>query len=214
VSSIFHRLSGRWFSCAYERLLAGGDWLYTRCMADTLIEGAFLDTDRITSLLGIAEGMHVADLGCGSGHFTISMARAVGTSGVVSAVDVQTGPLESVQAKAESLGLGNIRPIRADLEVSGGTGIADNSQDAVLLANTLFQSQKKEAMIREAVRMLKSGGRLVVIEWKKGAGGFGPPDQLRTSEDEMKKEVESQSVRFQRPLDAGRFYYGLVFIKP
>jgi ubiquinone/menaquinone biosynthesis C-methylase UbiE len=176
--------------------------------------GAFLDTDRITAVLGLVEGMHAADLGCGAGYFAISLARAVGKSGVVSAVDIRQEPLDEVRAKAEALGLGNVRPIRADLEVLGGTGIADNTQDVVLLANNLYQSQKKEAIIKEAVRMLKTGGRLVVVEWKKGTAGFGPPDDVRTSEDDMKKMVEAQSIRFQRPLDVGRFYYGLVFVKP
>ncbi len=175
--------------------------------------GAFLDTDRITAVLGLVEGMHAADLGCGAGYFAISLARAVGKNGVVSAVDVRQEPLDEVRAKAEALALGNVHPIRADLEVLGGTGIGENTQDMVLLANNLFQSQKKEAIIKEAVRMLKSGGHVVIIEWKKGMGGFGPPDELRTSEDDMKKMAEANGVRFQRPLDVGRFYYGLVFVK-
>ena len=68
-------------------------------------------------------------------------------------------------------------------------------------------------MIREGVRMLKSGGRMVVIEWKKGLAGLGPPDNLRTSEDEMKQLAQAQGVRFDSNLEAGQFYYGLVFIK-
>lgn len=163
---------------------------------------------------GLVVGMHAADLGCGSGHFTISLAQAVGAEGVVQAVDVQEGPLESVTARAEALGLGNIRSVRADLEVLGGTGIPDNSQDLALLANTLFQSQKKDAMVREGVRMLKPGGHLVVIDWRKGVPGFGPPDELRTAEEDMKRIAVAQGVRFERALDAGQLCYGLMFQKP
>lgn len=179
--------------------------------------GAFLDTEHITSLLGLVDGMHVADFGCGSGYFTVALAHTVGKNGVVTAIDVQEEPLDAVRTKAESLGLGNIRAIRANLEVAGGTSLGDNTQDLVLLANVLFQSQKKEDIVKESVRVLKSGGRLVVIDWKKehgpGEGGLGPPDDLRTREDDMKRIVESQGVRFQKPLDAGTFYYGLLFVK-
>lgn len=176
-------------------------------------QGAFLDTQRITSSLGIVRGMHVADLGCGSGYFTVELARAVG-EGVVSAVDVMEEPLQAVRTKAEALGLGNIHAIRADLEVRGGTGIGDNTQDLALLANVLFQSQKKEAIIGEAVRMTKAGGRVVIIDWRKGVPGFGPPDTLRTAEDDMKRLAEGCVLRFERPVDAGQFYYGLIFVKP
>jgi ubiquinone/menaquinone biosynthesis C-methylase UbiE len=183
-------------------------------MVSTPAPGAFLDTEIITAKLAITPGMHVADLGTGSGYFTISLARAVGKEGVVSAVDVRQEPLDEVRAKSEVLGLGNIRPIRADLEVLGGTGIPDNSQDLSLLASVLFQSSKRDAMIAEAARMLKSGGRLVVIDWKKGVDGFGPPDNFRSTEDEVKSMAEGKGLKFHAPVDAGRFYFGLVFMKP
>jgi ubiquinone/menaquinone biosynthesis C-methylase UbiE len=137
----------------------------------------------------------------------------VGKDGVVSAVDIMQEPLDAVQARAQSMGLGNVRPIRADLEVLGGTAIKENSQDLALLANTLFQSKKKDAMIAEAMRMLKSGGRLVIIDWKKGAKGFGPPDELRTDEQEMRALADAAKAKFDGTIDAGTFYYGLVFKK-
>ncbi|MCC6934530.1 MAG: class I SAM-dependent methyltransferase [Candidatus Yanofskybacteria bacterium] len=175
--------------------------------------GAFLDTRRIVASLGSLTGSRIADLGCGSGYFTIDLARAVGKDGVVTAVDVMEEPLQAVQAKASAAGLKNVRPVRADLEVLGGTKIPDGSQDMVLVANVLFQSQKKEAILAEAVRMLKSGGRLLVIDWKRGARGFGPPEQLRTDEATMQGLVVAAGARFERAVDAGSFYYGLLFIK-
>jgi len=177
-------------------------------------QGAFLDPQRLVSALGIVSGQRIADLGCGSGFIPLAFARAVGPDGVVMAVDVRQEPLDEVRAKAEAAGMANVQCIRADLEVAGGTKIGDGTQDLSLLANVLFQSQQKDAILREAVRVLKSGGRLVVIEWKKGVAGFGPPDNLRTAEDDMKRLAEGQGTRFERPIDAGQFFYGLIFIKP
>ena len=176
--------------------------------------GAFLDTGRIVSSLGLVAGMHVADLGCGSGFFTVAVARMVGNEGIVTAVDIRQEPLDEVRAKTEAMGLGNVRAVRADLEVLGGTGIGENTQDFAVLENVLFQSKKKEAMIAEAVRMTKSGGRVVIIDWKKGAGGFGPPDELRTGEDEFRRMAEAAHLKFDRTLDSGQLYVGLLFIKP
>lgn len=173
-----------------------------------------MDESRVVSSLGLAPGMHVVDLGCGSGYFTVALARAVGAEGVVTAVDVMTEPLEAVQAKAESLGLGNVRTKRADLEVLGSTGLPDGSQDLSLMKNVLFQSEKKAAILAEAVRILKPGGHMVIIDWKKGAGGIGPPDSLRTAEEEFRALAQGAGVSFSRPLDVGQFWVGLLFTKP
>lgn len=172
-----------------------------------------MDTERIVAALGVREGMHVAELGCGTGYFALSLARVVGKSGVVSAVDIMKEPLESLQARAEAAGFGNVTLVRADLEVLGGTKIPDNSQDLALLANTLFQSQKKDAMIREGVRMLKPGGRLLFIEWKKGPSPFGPPDAMRVSEDALRHLAEAEGLHDAQPFDAGQFHYGLIYRK-
>ena len=172
----------------------------------------FLDTQRIISELQLAEGMHVGDFGAGSGYFTVDAAKHVGQEGRVYAVDVQTGPLEAIQSKAETMALENVQVVRADLEVVGGTNIPADALDVVLLANVLFQSQKKEDIIKEAYRTLKDGGKLLVIDWKKGAGG-AVPDELRSDPADMRKIVESQGLTFARDIDAGQYYFGQVYTK-
>jgi ubiquinone/menaquinone biosynthesis C-methylase UbiE len=157
--------------------------------------------------------MHAADLGCGTGFFTLELARAVGPAGSVAAVDVMQEPLQSVQGLAEAQGLANIRIIRADLEVAGSTGIPDHSQDVSLLKNILFQSQKKDAIIREAMRILKPGGKLVVIDWRKGVPGLGPPDDLRSSPEELVALVQEQGAKMDREISAGSAHMVLVFKK-
>ncbi len=173
-----------------------------------------MDPERIVVGFGLAEGMHVADFGSGAGYFTILVAKRVGDSGLVTAVDILNSALETLRAKAKVDGLGNIQTVRSNLEVFGSSGLASDSQDAVLLANILFQSSNKPAIIAEARRVLKPGGALIVIDWKKGTGGFGPPEDLRTEEEEMKQLIQgSDGLQFQNQIDAGVFHYGQIFKK-
>lgn len=174
----------------------------------------FLDARATVRSFGIRPGMRVADFGCGFGYFTMLMAHEVGDDGRVIALDVQLPALESVRAKAKDDNLSNIETVHADLEISGSSGLADGSQDFVLIANVLFQSQKKEAILGEAKRVLDSAGRLVVLEWDKGAGGFGPPDDLRMNRASMQKLIEGQGLVFERLLETGQYHYGMVFTKP
>lgn len=178
-----------------------------------------MNPDKIVSEFGVKEGMSIADFGSGAGYFTILLGRMVGEDGKVYALDVQETALDIVRVKAKAVEIKNIETIRANLEVVGSSGLSDDSQDIVLLANILFQSVKKAEIIRESKRVLKSGGRLILIDWKIGAGampdgrqGFGPPDELRTDETAMRSLVVGEGLVFEKMIDAGQFHYGMTFI--
>ena len=175
--------------------------------------GGFLDPDIIAGGFGIKKGMKVADFGCGAGYFTISLANETGPDGKVYALDVQENALDNVRTKVRAQGLENVETIRTNLEVVGSSSLVDGSQDIVLLANILFQSNKKSNIIREAKRVLKAGGKMILIDWEKGAGGFGPPDDLRPASEEMRKFAEKEGLVFERSIDAGQFHFGLIFRK-
>ena len=175
--------------------------------------GGFLDPQKIVDSLGILPGMRAADFGSGAGHFTILLAKAVGETGVVTAVDILSSALETLKAKAKIDNLNNIETVRSNLEMPGGSGLANDSEDLVLLANTLFQNPNKELIIEEARRVLKPEGSLVVIEWRKGAGGFGPPDNLRTDPEEMHRIIGEKGFEFADAIDTGSFHYGMLFKK-
>ena len=193
----------------------------TSGLGSNLGTGGFMNPEKIAAGFGIAPGMVVADFGSGAGYFTILLAKRIGISGKVYALDIQESALDNVRVKAKAAGLENVETIRSNLEVLGSSGLADNSQDIVLLANILFQSQLKSEIIKEAVRVLKNGGILVVIDWKRAAGamsdgrqGFGPPDDLRTDEVAMRSLVLGEKLVFENDINAGQFHYGMKFKKP
>ncbi|OGN05019.1 MAG: hypothetical protein A3B99_03400 [Candidatus Yanofskybacteria bacterium RIFCSPHIGHO2_02_FULL_44_12b] len=175
--------------------------------------GGFLDPESISNEFGIKEGMAIADFGCGAGYFTAILSRKTGKSGRVYALDIQAEALENVSAKARKDDLANLQTIRTNLEILGGSSLSNNSQDIVLLANILFQSNKKKEIIQEAARVLKKGGRAIIIDWKKGANGFGPPENLRMTEADARSFAEQTGLIFVREINAGNFHFGTTFIK-
>lgn len=158
-------------------------------------------------------GMKIADFGCGAGHIGILAAQLTGKDGHLLALDIMEDKLDSFKARAKASGLENVETKRANLEVLGNTGAADNSQDMVLLINILFQSNKKQDILKETKRVLKPDGTAVLVEWKKGGGGFGPPDGLRTDTNEMQAIFASENFTLVRQFNAGQFHYGLIFKK-
>ena len=175
--------------------------------------GGFLDPERIVDQFGVKEGMKIADFGSGSGYFTIILGEKVGSTGRVYALDIQEDKLDMVRAKARSHGLDNIETIRTNLEIPNSSSLSANSQDIVLLANILFQSTRQADIIKEAVKILNKGGNLIIIDWEKGTGGFGPPDGIRPDHATLKKIAEKEGLSFVHKLNAGHFHFGLIFKK-
>lgn len=173
----------------------------------------FIDPEAIVGGLALSEGMKVADFGAGAGYFTIAIAKRVGKSGTVTAIDVLNSALDTIRNKAKAQGLENVEIVRSNLEVLGSGGLEASSLDMVLMANILFQSDKKEEIMAEAVRVLKSGGELVIIDWQKGKVGFGPNEHSRIDKDEIQSIATTKGFIQERTLDAGDFHFGIVFKK-
>ena len=175
--------------------------------------GGFMNPEKIAEGLEITNGMTVADLGCGAGYFTIPMAKLVKNSGKVYAVDVLTSALETVSSKAKLYGLLNVDPVRANVEVVGGTKISDKSVDVALLANILFQCNDYDSVFGEAKRILKDSGRIVVIDWVPKKVPLGPKFEHCLSEDDVKKIAIKSGLKFIKKINAGNAHYGLLFMK-
>lgn len=174
-----------------------------------------LNPAEILKRAGIGYRQRIADFGCGGlGFFTMPAARAVGNDGHVYAVDILKSSLVSVEGLAKQSGLPNITTLWSNIERYGATSIQDQSLDLGLLVNTLFQSRQWKDMLREAVRMVKPGGKLLVIDWKPGSSPFGPPANARLAPDAVRAATMQLGLRETQAFEAGPFHYGLLFRVP
>jgi ubiquinone/menaquinone biosynthesis C-methylase UbiE len=173
--------------------------------------GGFLQPEEIIRQLNIRKETIVADFGCGAGYFTIPLAKIV-EEGKVYALDILDTALESVQSRARLEGFFNIEARVCDLEKPKGSKLEDNSVDLAWLANILFQSSKKADIIKEAGRILKKGGEMVIIDWKPNQP-MGPPKELIISPKSVKEIAKNQGLNFEKEFPVDKYHWGMVFLK-
>jgi ubiquinone/menaquinone biosynthesis C-methylase UbiE len=118
------------------------------------------DPARILGPL-VRPGDTVLDIGCGPGFFTIPLARLVGESGRVIAVDIQPGMIERTRREAEKAGLAaRVRAVLAD-----GTGLPPVEPADLALVFWMAHEVKDPEKLFEGIRAaLKPEGRLLLVE--------------------------------------------------
>jgi len=173
--------------------------------------GGFSQPETILEQLTLRDNMTVADFGCGHGYFSLPLAGLV-NQGKVYSLDVMEEALQAVNSQAQLEGAANIETIHCNLEISAGSKLTEDSIDLVLLANILFQSQKKSAILKEAKRVLKKDGQLVLIEWIVGSS-LAPKQGWFISKEEARKLVETEGLTLDKELTMDNQHYGMVFKK-
>jgi len=164
--------------------------------------------------VGLREGMRVGDFGAGSGHYSRAAAAIVGHSGKVYAIDLQEGVLKHLKLNTHDQYKSIIDVLWGDIEKVGGTRLREVSLDAVLLANTLFQIEHREELLKEIRRVLKAGGKLMVIDWAGSYGGMGPAPEQVITEHEAEALFINGGFHKVKSFRAGSHHYGIIFTAP
>jgi ubiquinone/menaquinone biosynthesis C-methylase UbiE len=169
---------------------------------------------EILSKMKIGERQHVAELGCGNfGFFVFPLAYLVGHQGIVYALDILKPTLEEISKEAKLENLPQIKTVWSNLEIFKAAKIETNSIDSALLVNVLHQSEKRVEILREAVRLLKRGGKLLIVEGKNIDLPFGPKPEKRIKLDSLKMAVPKIGLNIKEEFEAGPYHYGLILTK-
>ena len=172
----------------------------------------FLNPETLLKEIPLEQGMTVADFGCGNGYYSVAAAVQIGVQGQGYAVDILEEALSQTATLAKLVRVPNVSTVACDLEQLGNCHIADTSCDLVIVASLLHQAKNLDNILREAYRVLKTGGKILVVEWKPDAA-FGPEASARIHPDEAAKLLGRYGFRPTKDLTAGSFHYALLYQK-
>ena len=171
-----------------------------------------IDSKEFFSRIGLAANAQVLDMACGVGRYSLAMAELV-TQGTVYAVDLWDEGIETLEKTVRERGIERIRQIKGD--ITKRLPLADRSVDVCLMATILHDLAPagRSAALHEAARVLKSGGTLAVVEFKKIDRGPGPPAAIRLTEEEAEMIIGNCGFRKTYGGDVGEYNYLLLFQK-
>ena len=175
---------------------------------------ALLNPHKVFEKIKLGERMRVADFGCGStGHFVFPSAQIVGEKGVVYAIDILKSVLDGIRSMVKSEGYDNVQTVWSDIELVGKTAIPANSLDACFFVNVLFQLKDHHSAIREATRLLKKNGFLVIIDWTKKLGPLGPAEDKMITSQSVEEIAKENGLNLFDKAAMNDYHYLLIFKK-
>lgn len=164
-----------------------------------------LHVDRVMDLLGIAPGKAVADIGAGSGWFTVRAAARVGPTGAVFAEDINSKAVNYIAQRAVKEKLGNVRTVLGGV---ADTKLPKNSVDAVLILKTYHEFAQPILLMQRLRQSLRPGAKIGIIDRNGDGTDHGiMPDVV---EREMAQAGYKLSGKFDFTKDDGQDYF-LIF---
>jgi len=182
----------------------GADWL-TRQDREQ-----FEQPDRVLDALNVREGMTVADVGAGVGYFSLRLARRVGSSGRVLAVDIQREMLNLLKENAARENLLNINLI---LGTPMNSHLPENSTDLALLVDVYHEFEYPEEMIKGIRNSLKPDGRLVLVEYRGEDPQVPIKPEHKMTVRQVLYEIQPMGFRLKEKLDFLPWQHILIFVK-
>ena len=161
-------------------------------------------------LQSLKAGMTFADIGCGDGYFSILAAKKVGAKGKVYAVDIDSNGVEKLKTKAKAEGLTNIT---SAVGRSEDTVFCTACVDIVFYSMDLHDFNDPAKVLKNARQMIKPNGTLIDLDWKKQEMPFGPPAEIRFSEQKVSELLVAAGFMVESIKDAGPYHY-LIIGKP
>jgi ubiquinone/menaquinone biosynthesis C-methylase UbiE len=172
-----------------------------------------IDTEKTFEIIEVKPNSTFLDLACGIGKYSVKIAQNLGEKGVVYAVDLWQEGIEALKKEIERKSIKNIKTILAD--ISKKLPLEENSIDSCLMATIIHDLSKSDqkSAIQEVFRLVKPGGMLNIIEFKKIEKGPGPPVAIRMGEEEIEALITPYGFYKIARNEVGEFNYLVQFKK-
>jgi len=158
--------------------------------------------------------MHVADLGSGRiGHIVFPAAKVLGDRGVVYAVDILKDALESIRKRAQLEGFVNIHEVWADIERENSVKIPSKTVDVVFIVNVLFHFKDYMPTLKEAIRLMKDKGRIVIVDWSRELTAMGPKLGEHVNFVTLKQQARELGCVVQNDFHVGPYHRCMILYK-
>jgi ubiquinone/menaquinone biosynthesis C-methylase UbiE len=142
----------------------------------------------VIDALDLHQGEVVADLGAGSGYFTFRIARKIGASGKVLAVDLQDEMLETIRQRAHAQGISNVEEVKGS-ETDPRLGV--NDVDLVLMVDVYHELSYPFEMMTAVREALRPGGRVAFVEYRQEDPQVSIKEVHKMSVKQLVKEMKA-----------------------
>jgi ubiquinone/menaquinone biosynthesis C-methylase UbiE len=163
---------------------------------------------KAIAALDIKPGQVVADVGAGSGYYTVRLAERVGPTGQVFATDIQPEMLALLRARVTRARLDNVETV---LSADADPRLPEGRFDLILMVDVYHELARPQAVLQKLRASLKPDGRLVLIEFRKESTWVPIREEHKMSVKEARMELEAEGYRFDRVIDVLPWQHILVF---
>lgn len=166
----------------------------------------------VVQALGLKPEMDIADIGAGTGFYSLLFAQQIGKSGNVFAVDVTDDFVRNIKRRASE---NNLENIHAMLSEQKDTGLGQDSIDMAFICNTYHHFEYPQSMLASIHSALRPGGVLIIIDYRKQAGTSSSwvMSHVRSGKQSVIEEVEQAGFKLDTDSDLLKQNYFLRFIK-
>jgi SAM-dependent methyltransferase len=163
---------------------------------------------QVVEKLALAPGAAVADIGAGSGYFSVRFARAVGPQGTVFAADIDKGLIAYLVNRAAKEGLDNLKPLHGR---PNDPLLPPASVDLVFICDVIHHIENREPYYAKLARALRPGGRLAIVDFYQRELPVGPPPAMKIARTDLIAELEQAGFALREEFDFLPHQYFLIF---
>ena len=163
----------------------------------------------VLDALALKPGEVVADIGAGSGYFTLRFSNTIGVSGQIYAVDVSPDMIDYINRRILETGAKNVTTVMA---AADDPRLPDASVDRIFICDTWHHIENRPQYLARLRKVLRAGGQIIMIDFQKRELPVGPPVDMKIAREDLIQQMESAGFHLAQEHAFLPYQYFLVFM--